>query len=66
MMSAIKVGGTPAILRAEVMLRRNGFPKVPIDGQQSPALRNALSECFALKACFQQAELAAHISDWRR
>jgi Tfp pilus assembly protein PilF len=66
MMSAIKVGGTPAILRAEVMLRRNGFPNVPIDGQQSPALRNALSDCFARKACFQQAERAARVSDWRR
>jgi tetratricopeptide (TPR) repeat protein len=51
--AAVTIGGRPAVLRAQVLLRRNGFPDVPIDGQNSDALRKALSLCFGLDACFQ-------------
>jgi tetratricopeptide (TPR) repeat protein len=51
--AAISVGGKPAILRAQVLLRRHGFPDVPIDGKNSAELRQALSACFGLKACYQ-------------
>jgi tetratricopeptide (TPR) repeat protein len=51
--TAISVGGIQAILRAQTMLRRNGFAEVPLDGQDSPTLRRALAACFGLDACFQ-------------
>jgi len=51
--AAISVGGKAAILRAQVLLRRHGFPDVPIDGENSSQLRQALSACFGLKACYQ-------------
>ena len=53
MVAAISIGGTPAILRAQALLRRNGFSDVPLDGHDSPALRQALASCFGLDACFQ-------------
>lgn len=53
MVTAIGMGGTPAILRAQVLLRRHGFSEVPLDGHDSPALRQALTSCFGLNACFQ-------------
>ena len=53
MVTAISLGGTPAILRAQVMLRRHGFSDLPLDGHDSPALRKALAACFGLDACFQ-------------
>jgi hypothetical protein len=43
----------PAILRAQVLLRRNGFGDVPLDGHDSPQLCQALSVCFGLDVCFQ-------------
>jgi tetratricopeptide (TPR) repeat protein len=52
MATAIGVGGVPAILRAQVLLRRNGFGDVPLDGHDSPQLRQALSACFGLDVCF--------------
>lgn len=51
--TAISLGGTPAILRAQVLLRRNGFSDIPLDGHDSPPLRHALTACFGLDACFQ-------------
>lgn len=53
MMEALSIGGSSAILRAQVFLRRNGFPEVPIDGKDAPVLRQAISACFNLNACFQ-------------
>ncbi len=53
MVTAISLGGVPAILRAQVLLRRNGFSDVPLDGHDSPKLRQALTACFGLDACFQ-------------
>lgn len=53
MVTAISLGGRPAILRAQIMLRRNGFADVPVDGHDSPKLREALTACFGLDACFQ-------------
>jgi hypothetical protein len=53
MVTAIGLGGVPAILRAQVLLRRNGFADVPLDGHDSPQLRQALTACFGLDVCFQ-------------
>jgi tetratricopeptide (TPR) repeat protein len=53
MVTAIGLGGVPAVLRAQVLLRRNGFSDVPLDGHNSPALRQALAACFGLNICFQ-------------
>jgi hypothetical protein len=41
------------VLRVQVFLRGNGFPDVPLDGRDSPALRHAIASCFGLNACFQ-------------
>jgi Tfp pilus assembly protein PilF len=51
--AAVSIGGKRSILRAQVLLRRHGFTDVPIDGQNSSTLRQALSSCFGLKACYQ-------------
>jgi hypothetical protein len=53
MVTAVSLGGAPAILRAQVLLRRHGFSDVPLDGHDSPALRQALTACFGFNACFQ-------------
>ena len=53
MVTAISLGGIPNILRTQVLLRRNGFSDVPLDGHDSPALRQAITACFGLNACFQ-------------
>ena len=53
MVTAITLGGVPAILRTQVLLRRSGFSEVPLDGSDSPALRRALAACFGLDVCFQ-------------
>jgi cytochrome c-type biogenesis protein CcmH/NrfG len=50
--AAVTLGGRTAVLRAQVQLRRNGFPDVPINGENSPALGKALSLCFGLEVCF--------------
>jgi len=51
--SSISIGGTSAILRTQVLLRRHGFTDVPLDGHDSPALRKALTACFGNNVCFQ-------------
>jgi tetratricopeptide (TPR) repeat protein len=51
--AAVSLGGKKVVLRAQVMLRRHGFPDIPIDGQVSASLEQALSACFGLKACYQ-------------
>ena len=51
--AAVSLGGTAAILRMQVFLRRNGFPEAPLDGKDSSALREAISACFGLNACSQ-------------
>ena len=53
MLSAIGIGGAPAILRTQVLLRRHGFSDVPLDGRESLAMRRAVVACFGLNACFQ-------------
>jgi hypothetical protein len=48
------VGGDrdrPAVLRAELYLRQHRFPQFPLDGQDWPALREAVEACFALDSC---------------
>ncbi|MBS0535867.1 MAG: tetratricopeptide repeat protein [Proteobacteria bacterium] len=51
--AAIRIGGVPAALRAQVMLRRRGFDHVPLDGRVSDAMRAALGDCFGRTTCFQ-------------
>jgi Tfp pilus assembly protein PilF len=53
MISSVSMGGTGAILRMQVLLRRHGFSDVPVDGHESAALRKALVACFGINACFQ-------------
>jgi tetratricopeptide (TPR) repeat protein len=53
MSAAIAKGGKPTGLKAQLFLRRNNFPEVPLDGRDSTELRTALASCFALNACFQ-------------
>jgi tetratricopeptide (TPR) repeat protein len=52
MANAVTSGGRPAILRAQVLLRQNGFPEVPLDGKDSAQLRSAIAACFGLDSCF--------------
>lgn len=52
--AAVTVGGKAAVLRAQVKLRRHGFPDVPLDGQVSDRMRQALSACFGLKSCYHE------------
>ena len=52
-LTAAKVGGVPAALRAQINLRRAGFTDVPLDGKLSPELRKGLIACFGEKPCFQ-------------
>jgi tetratricopeptide (TPR) repeat protein len=51
--AALVKGGTPSVLRAQVFLRQNGFPDVPLDGRNSEALGQVLKACLGLNACFQ-------------
>lgn len=53
MMTAVSEGGRPSILRAQIFLRQNGFPNVPLDGRDSSEMRAALQACFGLNSCFQ-------------
>jgi tetratricopeptide (TPR) repeat protein len=53
-MAATLFTGKPSILRAQVFLRQNGFPDLPIDGRDSTALRGALQACLGLQSCFQE------------
>jgi hypothetical protein len=54
MASALNTGGKPAVLRAQIFLRHNGFPQTPLDGRDSDGLRESLQACFGLNSCFQR------------
>jgi tetratricopeptide (TPR) repeat protein len=54
MANALDAGGKPAVLRAQIFLRHNGFPQTPLDGRDSDDLREALQACFGLNSCFQR------------
>ena len=54
MAAALNAGGKPAVLRAQMFLRRNGFAQTPLDGHDSGELRQSLQACFGLNACFQK------------
>ena len=54
MASALNAGGKPAVLRAQIFLRHNGFPQTPLDGRDSDGLRESLQACFGLNSCFQR------------
>jgi len=49
--AVIGLGGRPSILRMQVYLRGNGFPDVPLDGQRSQVLDDAVKACFVNDAC---------------
>jgi tetratricopeptide (TPR) repeat protein len=49
---SVATGGTPAVLRMQVFLRRHGYAHLPLDGRESPSLKAALRECFGLNGCF--------------
>jgi tetratricopeptide (TPR) repeat protein len=51
---ALDAGGKPAVLRAQIFLRHNGFPQTPLDGRDSDGLRQSLQACFGLNSCFQR------------
>jgi tetratricopeptide (TPR) repeat protein len=53
MASALDAGGKPAVLRAQIFLRHNGFPQTPLDGRDSDGLRQSLQACFGLNSCFE-------------
>ncbi|MGE0750688.1 MAG: tetratricopeptide repeat protein [Variibacter sp.] len=44
-------GGTRAVLRLQVMMRRLGFPDIPIDGKRNDAFDEALMACVINEAC---------------
>jgi tetratricopeptide (TPR) repeat protein len=54
MANALDAGGRPAVLRAQIFLRHNGFPQTPLDGRDSDGLRQSLQACFGLNSCFQR------------
>lgn len=54
MINSVAGGGRRSLLRAQIYLRRNGFPETPLDGQDSASLRAALQACFGLISCFQK------------
>jgi tetratricopeptide (TPR) repeat protein len=54
MMNVLNAGGQRSVLRAQIYLRRNGFPETPLDGQDSAGLRAALKSCFGLSSCFEK------------
>ncbi len=54
MANALDAGGKPAVLRAQIFLRHNGFPQTLLDGRDSDGLREALQACFGLNSCFQR------------
>jgi tetratricopeptide (TPR) repeat protein len=46
------IGGQRAILRMQVYLRAHGFAGLPIDGQRSAALDDAMKACFIQNVCW--------------
>lgn len=45
--------GRASVLRAQVFLRRNGFPDLKLEGRDSPELRSAVRACFGLQLCLE-------------
>jgi tetratricopeptide (TPR) repeat protein len=52
--SALNVGGRRSLLRAQIFLRNSGFPQIPLDGQTSEALSQAMKACMGLNSCFEK------------
>jgi tetratricopeptide (TPR) repeat protein len=51
---ALSVGGRRSLLQAQIFLRHNGFPEVPLDGQSSESLKQAMQACMGLNSCFEK------------
>jgi Tfp pilus assembly protein PilF len=52
--AALNVGGRRSLLKAQIFLRQNGFPEIPLDGQSSENLRTAMRACMGLNSCFEK------------
>jgi tetratricopeptide (TPR) repeat protein len=52
--AALNVGGRRSLLKAEIFLRQNGFPEIPLDGQSSENLKKAMQACMGLNSCFEK------------
>jgi Tfp pilus assembly protein PilF len=52
--AALNVGGRRSLLKAQIFLRQNGFPEIPLDGQSSENLRTAMQACMGLNSCFEK------------
>lgn len=52
--NALNVGGRRSVLQAQIFLRHNGFPEVPLDGQSSESLKRAMQACMGLGSCFEK------------
>jgi tetratricopeptide (TPR) repeat protein len=46
-------GGKPGVMQLQLYLRRNGFSDVPLDGERSQRLEDALRACIEEKVCLQ-------------
>lgn len=51
---ALNAGGRPSLLKAQIFLRQNGFPEVPLDGRPSDDLKRAMQACMGLNSCFEK------------
>ena len=52
--NALNVGGRRSLLRAQIFLRNSGFPEIPLDGQPSEVLKQAMQACMGLNSCFEK------------
>jgi Tfp pilus assembly protein PilF len=52
--SALNIAGRQSLLQAQIFLRHNGFPDVPLDGQSSENLKRAMQACMGLNSCFEK------------
>jgi tetratricopeptide (TPR) repeat protein len=52
--NSLNSGGRESLLKAQIFLRHNGFPDVPLDGQSSESLKQAMQACMGLNSCFEK------------
>lgn len=50
--TVMAIGGQRALLRMQVYLRAHGFADLPVDGQRSAALDDAMKACFVDNVCW--------------
>ena len=54
-LQAIENGGTPYILKFQILLRQHGFTNLEISGKPSEELTKAVVQCFSQTQCFKAA-----------